>query len=233
MIRAILNDAFVVLATAVCGSIGALGGLIRLHWRTNYRYSTRYWGLFLMKACGTRLRVENAETVDFDRPRVFMTNHRSHWDTPVLAASIPTPLSFIAKIELAKIPILGQGMKGVGMIFLDRRDPEKARLSLQKAAAILREGRSVMMFPEGSRSEDGRSMRPFKKGGFHLALESGLPIQPVVLLGTERILPKYKLLVRSGPVTARFGREITIRPDSTVESLMTETREEMERLLTP
>ena len=230
MIRALFNAAVAIFTTMVVGSMVIAYGAVRPHGESGYTL-VRRWARILLKRCGVKTTVEGIEEVDFSRPMVFMTNHRSHYDTPVLIDSIPVRLCIVAKKELRKIPFLGGAMKSLGMIFLDRGDREKARRSMEEAAGKLRGDLSVLMFPEGTRSDDGRTMRAFRKGGFHLAKAAGLPIQPLVITGTEKVLPKKSLRIRPGHAVLRFGRTIPVTDESTVEGLLEQTRAEMERLL--
>jgi len=229
-LRYIVNFCIVISSTVVIGAaailVARLFGRVDLAWRL-----VLCWAGSLTRLCGVTVRAVGLEQVKTDEPAVWMTNHRSHYDTPCIMEAVRMPLHFIAKQELRKIPFLGGAMEVIGMIFLDRRNPEAARRSLQAAAQTVCAGKPVLMFPEGTRSADGVTFQPFKKGGFHLAKEAGVPIQPIAVLGTERVLPKYSLSVRPHPVTIRFGRRIAVTPEKTVEQLLDETRAEMERLI--
>lgn len=189
------------------------------------------WARGLVEGCGVRVRVLGLRPETFSKPLLIMLNHRSHFDTPCLATVTPRVPVFLAKAELRKVPIMGRAMAAFGMIFLDRHDSAKARASLSLAAARIQAGEILVMFPEGSRAKDGHTLSPFKKGGFHLALASGAPILPVVVKGSERVLPKHSLNIRSGEVTIHFGTPIPITPEATPESLLAQTRAAMEALL--
>jgi 1-acyl-sn-glycerol-3-phosphate acyltransferase len=125
-----------------------------------------------------------------------MANHQSNFDIPVLLGRLPVQFRWLAKQELFRIPIFGRGMRGCGYISIDRTNRKLAFESLNEAARKIREGVSVMIFPEGTRSADGR-IRPFKKGGFVLSVDAGVPIVPIVIHGTRAIMPKGSLMVRS------------------------------------
>ncbi len=191
----------------------------------------RTWGRLLVRVCGVRLTIEGLEQAAFAGPCLVMTNHRSHFDTPVLIAAMPTRPYFVAKQELRAIPFLGWSMAAVGMIFLNRKNRSAARASLKEAGRLIREGRHVVMFPEGTRSSKRGQLGPLKKGGFHLALAAGVPIQPVVLLGTERVLPKHSKHIKPKAVTVRFGRPIPIDPDTTIDELMSRVGDAMHALI--
>jgi 1-acyl-sn-glycerol-3-phosphate acyltransferase len=128
-----------------------------------------------------------------------MCNHQSNFDIPVLLGCLPVQFRWLAKAELFKIPIFGRGMRSAGYISIDRFNRESAFQSISEAAQKIRGGVSVMIFPEGTRSKDGK-IRPFKKGGFVLAVDAGVPIIPIILHGTRSIMPKGQLRVYPGNV---------------------------------
>src|SRR5690606_2843749 len=134
-------------------------------------------------------------------PHIFLMNHQSMVDIPAAFASIPANLRFVAKHSLKHIPFLGWYMSMTGMIFVNRNDRRKAFQSLQQAADRIREGASILAFPEGTRSRDG-VLLPFKRGPFLLALESGVPVIPVVIDGSGRNFPAGTLL-QIRPATVR------------------------------
>jgi 1-acyl-sn-glycerol-3-phosphate acyltransferase len=135
---------------------------------------------------------------------LLMPNHQSHFDIPVLLGCLQTQFRWLAKAELFKIPIFGKAMRGCGYISIDRSNREAAFASIRQAGNAIRGKVSVLIFPEGTRSPDGRLL-PFKKGGFVLAADSGVPILPIGIYGTGRILPKKRLLLDPGPVVLRIG----------------------------
>ena len=132
-----------------------------------------------------------------------MVNHQSNFDIPVLLGRLPVQFRWLAKAELFRIPILGQGMRGSGYISIDRSNLRSAMRSLGKAADTIRNGTSVLIFPEGTRSPDG-NLASFKKGGFVLTVDSGVPVIPMVICGTWSIMPKNRWMIRPQPVTLRI-----------------------------
>jgi 1-acyl-sn-glycerol-3-phosphate acyltransferase len=162
--------------------------------------SARIWGRSILAASGIQVRVTGMENIDPAKSYIYMSNHQSNFDIPVLLAFLRVQFRWLAKEELFKIPFFGYAMQRVGYISINRSDRRSAFQSLKRAAEIIRGGVSVMIFPEGTRSLDGR-IRPFKKGGFILALDAGVPIVPVVIRGTRSIMPKERLRIRSGRVT--------------------------------
>jgi 1-acyl-sn-glycerol-3-phosphate acyltransferase len=136
-----------------------------------------------------------------------MCNHQSNFDIPVLLGCLPVQFRWLAKTELFKIPIFGRAMRGAGYVEIDRFNRESAFASIEEAARKMKNGVSVMIFPEGTRSRDG-NIRPFKKGGFIMALDSGAPIVPIVIQGTWPIMAKSSLRINPGAVTMEIGEPI-------------------------
>jgi 1-acyl-sn-glycerol-3-phosphate acyltransferase len=162
--------------------------------------SARLWGRSILAASGIQVRVTGMENIDPAESYIYMSNHQSNFDIPVLLAFLKVQFRWLAKEELFKIPFFGYAMQRVGYISINRSDRRSAFLSLKRAAQIIRGGVSVLIFPEGTRSLDGQ-IRPFKKGGFILALDAGVPIVPVVIRGTRSIMPKERLRIRPGRVS--------------------------------
>lgn len=161
------------------------------------------WGRAALVLGGVRLDVEGVENIPRDRPAIFMANHQSNFDVPILYAQLPLQFRWLAKKELFDIPFFGFAMKRAGYIPVDRADRKKAINSMRDAADRIRQGTSVIIFPEGTRSPDG-NLLPFKKGGFILALESGAPIVPVAISGSIDLMQKQSLRIRGGTVKLRI-----------------------------
>jgi 1-acyl-sn-glycerol-3-phosphate acyltransferase len=136
-----------------------------------------------------------------------MSNHQSNFDIPVLLAHLPVQFRWLAKAELFKIPIFGRAMRGAGYVRIDRFNRQSAIDSIHEAAAKMKDGVSVMIFPEGTRSRDG-NIRPFKKGGFVMAVDSGVPIVPIILRGTRPIMDKSSLRINTGDVSMQIEKPI-------------------------
>jgi 1-acyl-sn-glycerol-3-phosphate acyltransferase len=191
------------------------------------------WGRSILAVSGVRVRVSGAQRVDPTAAFICMANHQSNFDIPVLLGYLPVPFRWLAKAELFRIPIFGRAMRGAGYIPIDRSDRPAAIASLRQAAAAVRNGVSVVIFPEGTRSPDG-TLKPFKKGGFVMAIEAGVPIVPVALRGTFDIMPKSRLLIRPAEVTMVIGAPIatTAYNIHTKGALMEDVRNALQRLLT-
>ena len=161
----------------------------------------------------TRVRVHGRHRADPNQSYVIMSNHQSHWDTLAFYGHWGRQFRWVIKDDLRKVPGLGWGCDAVGHIFIDRSNRERAIESLREASRKLEPGVSIMIFPEGKRSPDGR-LQPFKKGGFVMAEEMGLPILPVSISGSHRVLPKKTLRLLPGRIditvhdpidTAQYG----------------------------
>jgi len=151
------------------------------------------WGRVVLATAGLRVRVVGRERFDRRRQYVVMANHRSHFDAPLLYGWLGFRFLWVMKKELRRAPVLGPACARVGHIFIDRRDHAQAVAALREGLARSA-GASVLFFPEGTRSPD-RNLLPFKKGGFALAAEAGLPILPVTVTGTERALSARRMIV--------------------------------------
>jgi len=169
----------------------------------------RIWAKILLLLSSTRVEVIGAENVLIGKPQIFMSNHQSDFDILVVLGFVPGQFRWVAKKELFKIPIFGGAMRNAGYIEIDRQNHEKAMKSLDIAAQKIREGKSVMTFPEGTRSKDG-VIKPFKQGMFHLAIKAGVPIVPVCIIGTGAIMPKRSLRIDPGKVTMIIDKPIDV-----------------------
>lgn len=170
----------------------------------------RAWGRSILFASRIQVTVKGFSNIDPEKAYIFMPNHMSNFDIPVLLAHLKVQFRWLAKAELFRIPFFGFAMRRVGYISIDRSNRKSAFESLALAAETIRNGRSVLIFPEGTRSRD-QSVKDFKKGGFVLAVESGVPIVPVIIHGTWRIMSKNGLMIRPGDVTLEILEPIETR----------------------
>jgi len=177
-----------------------------------------------------RIKVEGRGkgNVVAEKAYVFMSNHISHADSPALALVISHPLHWVFKKELAQIPVFGWVLLACGQIMVDRSAPEKSRAALEEALAGLSGNNSVMIYPEGTRSRDG-NLQPFKKGGFWMALQVGLPIVPVRVSGSREVVAADTLRIRPGTITVEIFPPIETRGKTAADipDLMAEVREAM------
>jgi 1-acyl-sn-glycerol-3-phosphate acyltransferase len=196
-------DPAIVLATIVFGSISLIVSFFDSTGVVQIRVA-RLWARTLLAVSGTRVRVEGLEQIDPEASYVFISNHLSYMDTPVALAHIPVQFRFLAKRGLFQIPFLGQHLSRAGHIPVPRGDPRAAVKVMQTAAeTIQRKKISLLIFPEGGRSHDGR-LQSFKEGGAYIAIRAGVPVAPLVILGTRKVLPFGSGVVKSGQVTLRI-----------------------------
>ena len=160
-----------------------------------------WWGRAFVRSGGWKLRVEGMVNLP-SGGAVLVANHQSIVDIPMLLCAFPRPVGFLAKRELGEIPLFGKAMAAAGNLFVDRDDPRDTVRMLREAGARLREGRLVVVFPEGTRSGDG-SIGEFRPGAFYLAQKSGAPIVPVYLDGGYRAIPKGGFRVRPAGLLVR------------------------------
>lgn len=171
------------------------------------------------------------ETIRAGRqPVIFMSNHESQMDPPILIAALPLPAVYIAKQELKYLPFIGWAAWAAGVIFIDRRDRERALGSIHAAALQIRAGKSVVIFPEGTRSRTGQLL-PFKKGGFALALDAGVPIIPIATVGGFQVLPRGTLKFRPGRYRVIVGEPVDPASHPNREALMATVRSRIEALV--
>lgn len=175
----------------------------------SYNVFARFWGRLGLFMAGVRVTVTGQDRLP-EGPAIIMSNHQSNFDILALLGYFPRPLSWIAKEELFKIPVFGYSMRRGGYIPLDRSHGRKALKSIEAAAAQIRGGSSVIIFPEGTRTRDGKLL-PFKRGGFVLATRAGVPVVPVTVVGSFLINPGGTLGLNLGlPVEIRIGEPVMV-----------------------
>ncbi|MGA2361385.1 MAG: lysophospholipid acyltransferase family protein [Candidatus Aminicenantales bacterium] len=185
----------------LCMLTGTKDPLIRLG-----RWAVRAGCRFL----GIRVQTSGLERLDPATPYVFMSNHLSFLDGPLLATAIPRPVRIILKKSVFRIPVLGIGMRHIGYVPVDRKGAKGGQKSIHRAAELMHEkGYSFLVFPEGTRSRDGR-IQAFRRGGFFLALEGGAPIVPVTIKGTFDLMPKGQWHARKGVVQIDFHNPMPV-----------------------
>ena len=179
--------------------------------------TVKNWANSLLNLSGCNVEVEGAEYVPTDRNVLFVSNHQGNFDIPVLIKHIEKPKGFIAKKELGKVPLLSNWMAAMNCVFMDRDNPRESIRAIQEGTKLLKEGYSLVLFPEGTRSSDGK-LREFKAGGLRLATKSKTDIIPVTINGTKDIMKKDSLLIRPAKV------KITIAPLIKVEEYDGDTK---------
>lgn len=195
-------------------------------------YKAAWLAKFGVRLAGVRIEMQGLENLQPGQNYIFMSNHVSNLDPPVLIPSIPGRCSVLVKKELFRIPILGTGMRLADLVPVDRRDREAAIESVRTATDVLQRGLHMVIYPEGTRSTDGRLL-PFKKGPFHLAMDSGVPVIPVTLLGTFEIWPKTRFALRTGTAIIVLHPPINPREYPDREALMLAVRNSIASALPP
>lgn len=185
-----------------------------------------HWGKMILWIAGLKMSVKGKHELDFGEPRIYVANHSSYMDIPCLFAGLPVNLYFIAKAEVKKIPFVGLFMMATRMIFLDRTSRQQSIKSMNSAGELIKKGKSVLVFPEGTRSRTG-ALKNFKKGVFMLAYNSGLSVVPIHLEGTNHVMPSDSWTVKPGQVKMTIGQPICSSDFSDIHSFMDHTKESM------
>jgi 1-acyl-sn-glycerol-3-phosphate acyltransferase len=197
--------------TAVCGTISLVGSIFDSQGRWQHA-CTRVWASLILRISGIRVRVEGLEYINPRETAIYCVNHQSAMDIPVLYASLPAQFRFVAKRSLFNLPFMGWHMRRSGHIPVDRDRPHEAMKSMKKASQEIREGKSVVLFPEGHRSRDGQLL-PFKAGSFYIAILAGVPIVPITVNGTSYVLKADTYHVRAGQT------EVIVHPAISTQGL--------------
>lgn len=158
----------------------------------------RLWSRLILATTGVRVRVEGLERLEPGKTYVFVSNHQSIYDIPVIFWWLPHQLRIIAKESLGAFPFIGWHLRRSGHLLVDRRNPDRKAI-LEKWRSLVVGGVSLIIFPEGTRSADGR-LGPFKSGSFMLAMEAGMPVAPLSIVGTRFVMPKGRMAVAPGDV---------------------------------
>ena len=200
----LLSAITVVVSTLALGSLVLLAQLFGVKPKPGglYYKAPRWWARGLVKAAGIEIVVHNRERISESTSQVYVANHVSWYDTPVLLEIIPN-FGFVAKRELERIPLFGSAAKAVGVIYIDRIHHQAAFDAYEDAARRMHAGESVAVYAEGTRGES-YALRPFKKGPFVLAIQAGVPVVPIVIYGTIAVNPRGSLQAHPGVVNVHF-----------------------------
>jgi len=201
--RALLVALAIVLVTPPIGLTVIIAGLLGAPDGANsiYQWGIRSWARVICKAAGAKIVLHDSERI-LDGAAVYVSNHVSWFDVFALGAVLPR-VTFVAKKELEKLPIFGRACRAAGIVFIERANRRAAFDTYKAASDKVREGRSVVVCPEGTRGRDYH-LRPFKKGPFVFAISTGAPIVPTIIHGTIGIQPKGSFRVRSGTINIHF-----------------------------
>lgn len=198
--------------------------------RRMWLYPLAQWGAKTwLRACGATVKVTGLENLEDDRSYVFISNHRSYLDTATLFFYAGKKMGLVAKKELLKAPVLGQGMSFVNIIAIDRSNPERALRSMEKARDVMKQGYSFGVFAEGTRALPGELL-PFKKGAFHLAMQTDAPIVPVAIRNTDWMMGKKTGVAYSGTIEMVVLPSLEMK-DADLMELLKQTRSAIAREL--
>jgi 1-acyl-sn-glycerol-3-phosphate acyltransferase len=188
MLRTLLCWVIFFLTTVILGTVAIFLSLFDSSGNIPHLVA-RLWGKIQLRITGTRVRIQGLENIDSQGSYILVSNHQSTFDIFALLGYLPVQFRWTAKAELFHTPYMGWAMSRIGYIPIERDSPKKAYRSMLRAAEVVRNGVSVIIFPEGTRSPDG-NLQPFKKGVFLLALKSRAPILPITIQGTSKIMRK-------------------------------------------
>jgi 1-acyl-sn-glycerol-3-phosphate acyltransferase len=183
--------------TVVLGTLSIGSSLFQSSGRFAH-WCARSWSRLILATTGVQVDVSGLERLESDRAYVFVANHQSIYDIPIVFWSLPYQIRIIAKESLGRFPFLGWHLRRTGHILVDRRHPNRAAI-FGRASKLMKDGLSLIVFPEGTRSRDGR-VAPFKGGSFYLALEAELPVVPISIVGSRHVMLKGRLATYPGRV---------------------------------
>jgi 1-acyl-sn-glycerol-3-phosphate acyltransferase len=224
-----------VLALIVVTPILAFPVMLLSLWRPAERYGVwtgRTWALAVSKAMGLTFSLQGAEKVVPGASYIIAPSHQGNADILALMRTLPMPFRWVIKKELLRIPFFGSALGGIGSVAINRSNREQSVKSIQEASEKLKNGWSILIYPEGTRTPDGHLL-PFKKGAFMLAVQTGVPILPVTQNGAFKVLPKKRMGFRPGHITVVIGDPISTEglTEADVPELMEKTRREISRLM--
>ncbi len=203
MVRSFYVLLWLIPLTVFLGIMAILSSLLDRSGNIPHRCG-RLWGKMMLWVSGVRVDIHGLDNIDPNRTYIFVANHQSWYDVLVLLGYLPNQFRWLAKKDLFRIPIFGWAMYSVGYIPVNRSHPRAALKSLKRAALRVKQGKSIVIFPEGTRTPDGE-VKSFRAGGFILAIEAQRPIVPISISGSYRVLPRSSLRVRSGDIKVAIG----------------------------
>lgn len=215
-----------------------IGALIAFPWtflsgNADFLYRVAMWLAWTgVQLTGVKVEIKGLERFDPKQTYIYMCNHTSNLDPPIVVPMIPRRSSVLVKRELFRVPIVGRAMRLGDLVPVDRANRDAAIASVERAAAVMKKGLNMVVFPEGTRSYDGKLL-PFKKGPFYLAMESGFPVIPMTIVNSHELWPKGKLGIKKGTVTVVFHAPIDPKQFSDRDALMAVVRSTIESALPP
>jgi len=202
----VVRDPLIIGSTIICGSVSVAVSYLDRSCRWPDRIA-HLWARLLLRLAGARVRVRGLEQIDLSRGYVFVGNHLSLFDTPVVIAHVPVRFRFLVSAKYVRKPFLGTHLRRTGHFSVEPEDVRESLRIMTRAASALREnGPSILVFPEGSRAAG--EMSEFKGGAAYIAIKAGAPVVPFAIAGTREVLPINSLHVKGGPVELVFGEPI-------------------------
>jgi len=235
LIYSVVFVSYMMIALVIVANIGRLLSLF-VRDRKEFLFKvSRFWSRYLILPFVAKIRVKGLKNIPRGKPVIFVSNHQSYLDIPAILAYLPGSYRFIVKREYFGTPILGPYTKQSGHLSVDREVGAEAHKTLMEAVDLVKNGKSIIIFPEGTRTKDGRLGR-FKRGGFVLAFETGAPIVPMAISGSHRILKRNGFLLSPGKIDLRIGEPIHVKagkPNREIYSKTTDfVRARIEEMLT-
>ncbi len=163
----------------------------------------RFWGRSCLFLAGLKVQVQGSENIPYKSPAIYVSNHQSNFDIPIVYAGLPIQFRWMAKQELFRAPIFGLAMKRCGIIPIDRSNRRTTMHSIIAAAQRIKDGASVIIFPEGTRTPDGQ-LQKFKKGALLIAAKAQVPVVPIAIHGSYQVLPKHRWRINTGSLKLEF-----------------------------
>lgn len=227
ILRSVLNSVFLGLWTAFMVTVAVALSVLRGDFGV-FRRMQRAWARGLVRFWGVELVVHGAEHMDPATSYVVMSNHLSWVDIVVLFLALPTTPGFLAKRELLRVPFLAAALRSGGHVLIDRGRRASAVQALHRAAEEIRGGKTVLVFPEGTRG-DSDTIGDFKKGGFHLARDAKVPILPVGVRGSRSVFPRDAILIHPGRIEVHIGAAVPVADIERlgIDALVTRVRSEV------
>jgi 1-acyl-sn-glycerol-3-phosphate acyltransferase len=202
----LITDPIIIVATIIMGTISLLASLFDPEGRMQHKIS-QVWSRMLLTVSGVKMRIEGLEHIEPGGRYLFVANHRSLMDVPVLLAHIPLQFRFLAKTGLFRIPFLGTHLRRAGHLPVLKDNPRASLKSMTEAVRLIEEkGLSILLFPEGGRSPE--RLKEFVEGAAYIAIKAGVPAIPVGMIGTREVLPMDSMQIMSGVVELKFGDPI-------------------------
>lgn len=195
-----------------------------------FQIAANIWSRFLIPFSGVRIKVSGSENIPKNKPVVFASNHQGAADILILLATLPIGFLFAPRKELFRIPIFGWYLKKAGYFLIDREAILAASKTVEKMSEIIKKGKSILIFPEGTRTRDG-SLRKFKPGSLLMALKSGAPVVPIAISGSFNIMPRGTWLINPQSVKVSIGKPIFIQSEKEYPQKLEEVREVIQAML--